>query len=43
MIKLLIDKGRRLVRGYRNVDNDGVRTLLAATGTRTRAVRTARP
>jgi hypothetical protein len=33
---MLIEKARRLGHGYRNVDNERLRMLLAANGTRTR-------
>ena len=42
-INMLIEKARRLAHGYRNLDNYRLRMLLAASGTRTRRVRTAGP
>ena len=42
-INMLIEKARRLAHGYRNFDNYRLRMLLAASGTRTRRVRTASP
>jgi transposase len=41
-INMLIEKARRLAHGYRNFDNYRLRMLLAASGNRTRRVRTAR-
>jgi hypothetical protein len=40
---MLIEKARRLVHGDRKFDNYRLRMLLAASGNRTRRVRTARP
>ncbi len=42
-INMLIEKARRLAHGYRNFDNYRLRMLLAASGTRTRRVKIARP
>jgi transposase len=42
-INMLIEKARRLAHGYRNFDNYRLRMLLAASGTRTRRVRTQGP
>jgi transposase len=42
-INMLIEKARRLAHGYRNFDNYRLRMLLAASGTRTRRVKTAGP
>jgi len=42
-INRLIDGARRLAHGYRKFDNYRLRMLLAASGSRTRRVRTARP
>jgi transposase len=42
-INMLIEKARRLAHGYRNFDNYRLRMLLAASGTRTRRVRTSGP
>ncbi len=39
-INMLIEKARRLAHGYRNFTNYRLRMLLAASGTRTRRVRT---
>ena len=40
---MLSEKARRLAHGYRNFDNHRLRMLLAASGTRTRRVRSAKP
>ncbi len=40
-INMLIEKARRLAHGYRNFTNYRLRMLLAASGTRTRRIRTA--
>ncbi len=42
-INRLMEKARRLAHGYRNFDNYRLRMLLAASGTRTRRVRSERP
>ena len=40
---MLIEKARRLAHGCRNFENYRLRMLLAASGTRTRRVRTTSP
>ena len=40
---MLIQQARRLAHGYRKFDNYRLRMLLAASGTRTRRVKTAGP
>lgn len=40
---MLIEKAKRLAHGYRNFDNYRLRVLFAASGTRTRRLRTVGP